>query len=84
MGWLMNQPDEFGVYPLWNNAILPLNIFNQAWLPNDLALGVCALVYTWWVYPFMEDLFAKPSRRTMNIIALIIVAIFIVLCLIHF
>lgn len=80
MGWMLNQPDAAGVYPLWNNADLPLSILDQAWLPNDLLLGAVALVYTWVAYPIADILMAHVRPRTMNIAAAVIVCAFVLLC----
>ena len=43
MGWIVNQPDALGEYPYWDNSQLPLNIFQQAWLVNDIFLGLVTL-----------------------------------------
>ena len=46
MGMLMKQSDPItGVYPLWDNSDLPLNVLEQAWLVNDLGLGAVATFY---------------------------------------
>ncbi len=84
MGLLMNQPDASGVYPIWDNSQLPLNIMQQAWLPNDLLLGACALLYTWIFYPMFEYIMSLPKKRTMNCIALVIVILFVFLCIAEF
>ena len=80
MGLMLNQPDANGVYPLWNNAVLPFNVLNQAWIPNDLLLGAAALVYTWIFYPLTEVIMGAVPRRIMNVVAAIIVVGFILLC----
>lgn len=84
MGWLLNQPDASGEYPLWDNSELPLNILGQAWLVNDLALGAVAMLYTWFIYPWSEKMLAHVPARTMNVAAVIIVAAFTVLCVVKF
>ncbi|MFR3091328.1 MAG: putative ABC transporter permease [Eggerthella lenta] len=38
MGFMLNQPNAAGEYPLWDNSQLPFNILG-AWLVNDLALA---------------------------------------------
>ena len=83
MGLLMNQPVN-GVYPLWDNSKLPFNILQQAWLPNDLLLGACALIYTWFAYPFVERLMMKPPAKAMNIIAVVVVVAFIILSVVQY
>lgn len=47
MGFLLNQPDAAGNYPLWDNSQLPGNILGQAWILNDIGLGAVAMLYTW-------------------------------------
>lgn len=84
MGLLMNQPDEFGVYPLWDNSILPFNVFNQAWLPNDIGLGLVATIYTWWVYPWLEEKIEKMPRTVANVLGFAIIVGFVVLCVVEF
>lgn len=84
MGFMLNQPNAAGEYPLWDNSNLPLNILGQAWLVNDLALGAVATLYTWAVYPATERLLARVPRRAMDAIAAVIVIGFIVLCAVKF
>lgn len=54
MGWIVNQPDALGEYPYWDNSQLPLNIFQQAWLVNDIFLGLVTLGYVWFAFPFCQ------------------------------
>lgn len=84
MGFMLNQPNAAGEYPLWDNSNLPLNILGQAWLVNDLALGAVATLYTWAVYPATERLLARVPRRAMDVIAAVIVVGFIALCAVKF
>lgn len=84
MGLLLNQPNELGEYPLWDNSVLPLNVLGQAWLVNDLALGAVAMLYTWAVYPLCERALAKVPARVMDAVALATVAGFAVLCAVKF
>ena len=84
MGLLMNQPDAAGVYPLWDNSRLPFNILQQAWLPNDLLLGACALIYTWFAYPLVERLMARPHPKVMDALALVVVVGFIALSVVQY
>ena len=47
-GFICNQPDPItGEYPLRDNSNLPLNIFGQAWLVNDILLGAVVTLYIW-------------------------------------
>lgn len=66
-GLLVNQPDEDGNYPYWDNSKLPLNIFNQAWLVNDLFIGTVAVAYTWLGYPLFCKGMSKLSTRQANV-----------------
>ena len=84
MGLILNQPDAAGEYPLWDNSELPLNILGQAWLVNDLVLGGVAMLYTWFVYPWCERMLAHVPARAMNVIAIVVVVGFIVLCVVKF
>lgn len=84
MGLLMNQPNAAGEYPLWDNSYLPLNILQQAWLPNDLLLGACALIYTWFAYPLVERLLMKLPPKTMDVVALVVVVAFIALSVVQY
>lgn len=84
MGLILNQPDAAGEYPLWDNSELPLNILGQAWLVNDLVLGVVAMLYTWFVYPWCERTLAHVPARAMNVIAIVVVVGFVVLCVVKF
>lgn len=84
MGFMLNQPNAAGVYPLWDNSDLPLNILEQAWLVNDLVLGIVAMFYTWVAYPLCEKLLAKVPSRVMNVVAILIVVSFVILCVVQF
>ena len=80
MGLLLNQPNELGEYPLWDNSALPLNVLDQAWLVNDLALGAVAMLFTWVVYPLCERALARVQPRVMDAAAAATVVGFAVLC----
>lgn len=62
IGLLINQPNELGQYPFWDNSSLPGNILGQGWLVNDFFIGLLAVVYVWVFYPLICRLFAalKP------------------------
>ncbi len=83
MGLLMNQPVD-GVYPLWDNSVLPLNILGQAWLVNDLLLGMVVLIVTWLVLPACQRLLSRFSETAQNLIATFTVASFALLCFIAY
>lgn len=63
IGLLINQPDATGHYPFWDNSALPLNIFGQAWLVNDIILGIIAALYVFVIFPFTQRALSllKPS-----------------------
>lgn len=84
MGFLLNQPDASGEYPLWDNSELPFNVFDQAWLVNDVALGAVAMLFTWVIYPLCEKGLAKVPPRIMNVASAIVVVSFVVLCIVKF
>lgn len=84
MGLLLNQPNEVGEYPLWDNSVLPFNVLGQAWLVNDLALGAVAMLYTWAVYPLCERALEKVPPRVMDAAAGAIAVGFAVLCAVKF
>lgn len=84
MGFLLNQPDAAGNYPLWDNSQLPGNILGQARIVNDICLGVVAMLYTWVIYPLCQKALAKVPIRVMRPAAAIVVAGFVVLCVVKF
>lgn len=84
MGFLLNQPNAAGVYPLWDNSQLPLNVLGQAWLVNDVALGAVAMAYTWVIYPLCQKALAKLPLRVMNAASALVIVGFIVLCAVKF
>ena len=84
MGFMLNQPNAAGEYPLWDNSQLPFNILSQAWLVNDIALGAVATLYTWGIYPLCEKLLAKIPPVALNAIAVTVVVSFVALCAVKF
>ncbi len=73
-GLIVNQPDAAGVYPYWDNSQLPLNVFGQAWLVNDVMIGVVAMLYVWVLYPLIcEGLRALPEKIANAVFAVIAV-----------
>ncbi len=79
-GLLVNQPDENGKYPYWDNSQLPLNILKQAWLVNDLAIGAVAIVYVWLIYPLFCKAMDQLSERQANTAFGATVALFAAAC----
>ena len=80
-GLLVNQPDAAGNYPYWNNEKLPFNVLNQAWLVNDVFLGLAATVYVWLVFPLICAGFERLKPRTANLVFAAIVVAFALCCL---
>ncbi|MBP3866222.1 MAG: hypothetical protein J6D25_00220 [Eggerthellaceae bacterium] len=79
-GLLVNQPDEDGNYPYWDNSTLPLNIFKQAWLVNDLVIGAVAMAYVWIAYPLFCKGMSKLGEREANAAFAITVGAFAAAC----
>ena len=84
IGWLVNQPDEFGRYPYWDNSQFPLNIFGQAWLVNDIVIAAVAMLYVWVLYPLICEGFVRLSSRTANVVFVAIVVGFVVCCIVSY
>lgn len=84
MGFLLNQPDAAGNYPLWDNSQLPGNILGQAWIVNGIGLGAVGMLYTWVIYPLRQKTLAKVPIRIMRPAAAIVVVGFVVLCVVKF
>lgn len=83
-GLLVNQPDEFGVYPYWDNSNLPFNILGQAWLVNDFFIGVVATIYVWIIYPLICKGYSYLKRDVPNIVFALIIAAFIICCVLSY
>jgi len=79
-GLLVNQPDEDGNYPYWDNSELPLNVGKQAWLINDLVIGAVAMVYVWIAYPLFCKGMSKFTEREANTAFAITVGAFAAAC----
>ena len=85
MGLLLNQPDPVtGLYPLWDNSYLPLNILGQAWLVNDILLGSLVTLYIWVLYPALVKLVNMVPERWGWPFTIVIVVSFIILCIVKF
>lgn len=54
MGLIINQPDQFGEYPFWDNSKLPLNILQQGWIVNDFFLGFVSVFFVWVLFPLCQ------------------------------
>ena len=85
MGLLLNQPDPVtGVYPLWDNSTLPLNILGQAWLVNDILLGSLVTLYIWVLYPLLVKIGNLVPERWSWPTTIVIVVSFVILCIVKF
>lgn len=84
MGLLINQPDATGKYPFWDNSILPFNIFGQAWLVNDVILGLVSAFYVFVVFPFIQKAFSLIKARTANGWFVFVVVFFLVVCVLAY
>ena len=62
-GFLQNQPDEYGNYPLWDNSQLPGNILGQAWIVNDVLIAALLFFFVWVAYPIGERLLGRLSDK---------------------
>lgn len=51
---------------------------------NDICLGAVAMLYTWAIYPLCQKALAKVPIRVMRPAAAIVVAGFVVLCVVKF
>jgi len=79
-GLLVNRPDEDGRYPYWDNSKLPLNVFKQAWLINDLVIGAVAMAYVWFAYPLFCKGMSKLGERGANAAFAVTVGTFAAAC----
>jgi len=79
-GLLVNQPDAAGKYPYWDNSQLPLNIFGQAWLVNDIFIGLVGMIVIWIIFPLLCAFFDYLKPKTANLVAAGIVAAFCLCC----
>ena len=79
-GLLVNRPDEDGNYPYWDNSKLPLNIFKQAWLVNDLVMGAVAVVHIWLAYPLFCKGMSRLGERAANAAFAATVGVFTAAC----
>lgn len=82
IGLIINQPDEFGEYPFWDNSVLPLNILDQAWLVNDFFLGLVALAYVWLAFPLCQKFMKLIGEKAANRVFVCVLALFAVICVV--
>ncbi len=84
MGWIINQPDALGEYPYWDNSQLPFNILEQAWLVNDIFLGLVTLGYVWFVFPFCQKFCKLIGDKAANGLFWAVIAIFVIICVLSY
>lgn len=85
IGWLVNQPDPItGAYPYWDNSQLPGNVFGQAWLVNDIAIGIAAMIYLWLIYPLVCRFYEWCSPKAANLTFAIVITGFIGCCILSY
>ena len=80
IGLIVNQPDASGEYPYWDNSQLPLNVLGQAWLVNDVFIGLAAMLYVWVLYPLICEGFSLLRPPVANIMLVVIVVGFAAAC----
>ena len=81
IGLIVNQPDPLtGEYPYWDNSQLPFNILGQAWLVNDIVIGLMAMIYLWLFYPLICLGFAQLRPKVANVVFALMLVIFAICC----
>jgi len=83
MGLIVNQPVN-GVYPYWDNSKLPLNIFGQAWLVNDIFIGLASMIYIWIIFPLIHATYERLSKRGQTILLAVIIVSFLACCFLSY
>ena len=81
IGLLVNQPDASGAYPYWDNSQLPFNVLGQAWLVNDVLIGLVAVIYVWVVFPLVCEGFARLRPPVANALFALVIAAFAACCI---
>lgn len=81
IGLIINQPDEYGIYPYWDNSQLPLNVFGQAWLVNDIVIGFVAMVYVWLIWPAICEVLMAIRPKAADGTAGALVGVFAAFCI---
>jgi len=68
MGLLLNQPNELGIYPLWDFTSYNWTVLNQAYLVNDLWYAALITLCAFFIFPLLEHRLAKLKPRTQTIV----------------
>ena len=76
IGILINQPNEMGIYPFWDNSQLPGNILKQGWIVNDMVIGFMAVLYLWVFYPLISKGLRSVKPVVANTIFVVVVILF--------
>lgn len=85
IGLLINQPDAItGEYPYWDNSQLPGNILEQAWIANDIAIGIVAMLYIWVIFPLICRVMTSVLPRATHAIFGIVIALFAICCVLSY
>lgn len=84
MGLMLNQPNQDGVYPLWDYSDMFCNFMGQVCLQNALAFGFISTLMTWIIYPGMEKLLAKVPKDIMTIVFVAVVIGFCILYVLYY
>lgn len=84
LGLIFNQPDATGKYPFWDNSVLPFNIFNQAWLVNDVILGLVSVFYVFVAFPFIQKAFSVIKPRTAHYLFVFVLVFFAFICILTY
>lgn len=85
IGLIINQPDAItGEYPYWDNSQLPGNILEQAWIANDIAIGIVAMLYIWVIFPLICRVMTSVLPRATHAIFGIIIALFAICCVLSY
>ena len=82
-GFLQNQPVD-GVYPLWDVHDYPGNILGQAWIVNDIFLGLLITVGTYHIVPKCHRWLIKIDDKHSNILCAVVVAVFAILMVVTY
>ncbi|WP_163226863.1 putative ABC transporter permease [Bifidobacterium choloepi] len=81
IGLIINQPDQYGIYPYWDNSVLPGNILGQGWIVNDFFIGLLAVAYVWLFYPVICRIFMHMKPVTANVVFAVLMVLFAVACI---
>lgn len=68
MGLLLNQPNELGVYPLWDFTEYDFTVLDQAYLVNDFCYAILITVCAFFVFPPLDLRLAKLRPHTQTFI----------------